>query len=215
MNIGVLGTGVVGNTIGAKLVDLGHSVMIGARSAVNDKAANFVKHAGTRASHGTFAEAASYGEIIFNCTKGDVTVDILNMAGPENLSGKILIDVTNPLDFTKGFPPNLFVSNTDSLGEMIQRNFPDVYVVKALNTMNCMLMVNPSSIKGEHAAFICGNDAGAKGRVEDILRNWFGWKEVYDLGDITNARGTEMVLPLWIRLYGKFQNANFNFHIAK
>ncbi len=215
MNIGVLGTGVVGNTIGAKLVDLGHHVMMGSRSAMNDKAADFVKHAGSRASHGTFAEAAAFGEIIFNCTKGDAVIEMLHMAGPENLKGKILIDIANPLDFSKGFPPTLSISNSDSLGESIQRNFPEVHVVKTLNTMNCMLMVNPSNIKGDHAVFMCGNDAGSKGKVEEILRKWFGWNEVIDLGDITNSRGTEMMLPLWIRLYGKFQHANFNFHIAK
>lgn len=215
MNIGILGTGVVGNTIGAKLVDLGHHIMMGSRTAMNQKAVEFVKHTGSRASHGTFAEAASFGEILFNCTKGDAVIDMLNMAGAENLKGKILIDISNPLDFSKGFPPILTICNVDSMGETIQRKFPDVYVVKALNTMNCMIMVNPSIVKGDHAAFICGNDAGAKGKVEEILRDWFGWREIYDLGDITNARGTEMLLPLWVRLYGKIQHANFNFHISK
>lgn len=214
MNIGVLGTGIVGVTIGSKLIDLGHHVMMGSRSAMNDKAADFVKNAGSRASHGTFAEAAAFGEVIFNCTKGDAVIEILNMAGAENMNGKTLIDVSNPLDFSKGFPPVLTVSNTDSLGEMIQRNFPEVHVVKALNTMNCMLMVNPSQLKGEHAVFLCGNNTVAKKQVTDILKNWFGWKEIIDLGDISNSRGTEMLLPLWVRLYGKYQHANFNFHLV-
>jgi len=214
MNICVLGTGVVGNTIGAKLVDLGHSVMMGSRTSNNEKATNFARNAGSRASHGTFAEAAAFGEIIFNCTKGDVTIDVLKSAGAENLRGKILLDLTNPLDFSKGFPPVLSICNDDSLGELIQRTFPDVYVVKTLNTMNCMLMVNPGSIRDKHAVFVCGNDSGSKGKVADLLRHWFGWREIIDLGDITCARGTEMVLPLWIRLYGKIQHPNFNFHVV-
>ncbi len=214
MNIGVLGTGIVGTTIGSKLIDLGHHVMMGSRSAMNDKAAHFVKNAGSRASHGTFAESAAFGEILFNCTKGDAVIEILNMAGAENMTGKILIDISNPLDFSKGFPPVLTVSNTDSLGEMIQRNFPEVRVVKALNTMNCMLMINPSHLKGDHAVFICGNEPSAKKQVTEILRDWFGWKEIIDLGDISNSRGTEMLLPLWVRLYGKYQHANFNFHVV-
>jgi len=214
MDICILGTGVVGNTIGTKLIDLGHHVMMGSRSSTNEKAANFVQTNGSRASHGTFAEAAAFGEIIFNCTKGDATFEVLNSIGTEHMNGKILIDLSNPLDFSKGFPPILSVSNTDSLGEQIQKAYPGVHVVKALNTMNCMLMVNPSAIKGDHAAFICGNDSGSKGKVTDILKKWFGWREVYDLGDISNSRGTEMLLPLWIRLYGKIQHANFNFHIA-
>jgi 8-hydroxy-5-deazaflavin:NADPH oxidoreductase len=214
MNIGVLGTGVVGNTIGTKLIDLGHFVMMGSRSAMNEKAAAFVQHAGSRASHGTFAEAAAFGEVLFNCAKGDAAIDMLKMAGEENMKGKILVDISNPLDFSKGFPPTLTICNNDSLGELIQRTFPSVHVVKALNTMNCMIMINPAAIKSDHAVFMCGNNEQAKLKVEEILTKWFGWREVIDLGDITNSRGTEMVLPLWIRLYGKFQHSNFNFHIA-
>jgi len=214
MNIGVLGTGVVGNTIGSKLIDLGHQVMLGSRSSNNDKGAEFVARNGHRAFHGDFAETARFGEILFNCTKGDAALDVLNMAGAENLGKKILIDVSNALDFTNGFPPTLIICNTDSIGETIQRNFPDVKVVKALNTMNCMLMVNPSMLKEDHAVFVCGNDPEAKEQVENILRSWFGWKEIIDLGDIANSRGTEMMLPIWVRLYGKFKHANFNFHLA-
>jgi 8-hydroxy-5-deazaflavin:NADPH oxidoreductase len=215
MNIGILGTGVVGNTVGARLIDLGHSVMMGSRSAMNEKAAEFVQRCGSRAAHGTFAEASDFGEIIFNCTKGEASPEVIRLAGAENLHNKILIDVSNPLDFSNGFPPSLSVCNTDSLGETLQRALPDTYVVKTLNTMNCMLMVNPAMLKGDHAVFVCGNDEGAKGKVTEILKTWFGWREIIDLGDITNSRGTEMMLPIWIRLYGKFQHANFNFHITK
>src|SRR5688572_9010346 len=133
MDICILGTGVVGNTFGTKLIDLGHHVMMGSRSSTNQKAADFVRNNGSRASHGTFSEAAEFGEIIFNCTKGDATFEVLNSIGTEHMNGKILIDLSNPLDFSKGFPPILSVSNTDSLGEQIQKAYPDVYVVKALN----------------------------------------------------------------------------------
>jgi predicted dinucleotide-binding enzyme len=139
----------------------------------------------------------------------------LKQAGMQNLKGKILVDIANSLDFSKGMPPSLAVCNTDSLGEQIQRTFPDVKVVKTLNTVNCNLMVNPSLVKGDHDLFICGNDAQAKAKVVDILKNSFGWKSVIDLGDITSARATEMLLPIWVRLMGLYQSPNFNFKIVK
>jgi predicted dinucleotide-binding enzyme len=209
MRIGILGTGVVGQAIGSKLIQLGHQVKMGSRTADNEKATQWVKANGVRASQGTFADAAAFGEILFNCTAGMASLDALRMAGPANLKDKILIDIANPLDFSKGMPPTLAICNTDSLGEQIQRAFPDVKVVKTLNTMNCNIMVNPSLVPGEHDVFICGNDAEAKRIVTQILKEWFGWKSVIDLGDITNARGTEMLLPIWIRLWGVFGHANF------
>jgi predicted dinucleotide-binding enzyme len=205
----------VGQIIGSKLIQLGHEVKMGSRTADNEKAAQWVKANGVRASQGTFADAAAFGEILFNCTAGMASLDALRMAGPANLKDKILIDIANPLDFSKGMPPTLAICNTDSLGEQIQRAFPDVKVVKTLNTMNCNIMVNPSLVPGEHDVFICGNDAEAKTIATQILKDWFGWKSVIDLGDITNARGTEMLLPIWIRLWGVFGHANFNFKIAK
>jgi len=215
MRIGILGTGMVGQAIGSKLIQLGHEVKMGSRTADNEKATQWAKANGVRASQGTFADAAAFGEILFNCTAGMASLDALRMAGPANLKDKILIDIANPLDFSKGMPPTLAICNTDSLGEQIQRAFPDVKVVKTLNTMNCNIMVNPSLVPGEHDVFICGNDAEAKTIATQILKDWFGWKSVIDLGDITNARGTEMLLPIWIRLWGVFGHANFNFKIAK
>jgi len=222
MKIGILGTGVVGSTIGTRLVELGHEVMMGSRTYNNEKAVTWISQAGKNrkgtdgaASQGTFADAARHGEFVINCTKGEKSVEVIRMAGEENLSGKILIDLANPLDFSKGFPPTLTICNTDSLGEQIQKAVPSVKVVKALNTMTCSVMVNPASVPGVHTVFMCGNDQEAKDKVEEILRAWFGWQQVIDLGDITNARGTEMMLPIWVRLYAKFQTANFNFHIAK
>jgi len=215
MKIGILGSGMVGNTIGTKLVSLGHDVKMGSRTADNAKGAEWVKANGSKASKGTFADAAAFGEILFNCTHGMASLEALKQAGPNHLKGKVLVDIANALDFSKGMPPTLAVCNTDSLGEQIQRAFPDVKVVKALNTVNCSLMVNPSLIKGEHDLFICGNDAQAKAKVVEILKNWFGWKSVIDLGDITSARATEMILPIWVRLMGLYQSPNFNFKIVR
>lgn len=215
MKIGILGTGIVGNTIGTKLVQLGHDVMMGSRSKTNEKAGAWVKASGPKASQGTFADAAKFGEILFNCTNGMASLEVLKLAGAENTKGKILIDISNPLDFSKGMPPTLSVSNTDSLGEQIQRAFPEAKVVKSLNTMNCKIMVNPSLVPGDHDVFVSGNDKVAKAKVTEILKTWFGWRSVVDLGDITTARGVEQLLPLWLRLLGVFGTANFNVKIVK
>jgi predicted dinucleotide-binding enzyme len=215
MKIGILGTGMVGKSIGTKLVQLGHIVKMGSRNADNAKGAEWVKASGPSASQGTFADAAAFGEILFNCTSGMASLEALKLAGESNMNGKVLIDVSNPLDFSKGMPPSLTVCNTDSLGEQIQRAFPQVKVVKTLNTVSCNLMVNPALVPGSHDLFVSGNDAAAKARVTEILKEWFGWKTVIDLGDITTARGAEMILPLWVRLMGAFQSPNFNFKIVR
>jgi predicted dinucleotide-binding enzyme len=188
---------------------------MGSRSADNEKAAEWVRKNGKAASHGTFADAAAFGEILFNCTSGRASLDALKMAGANNLKGKVLIDIANPLDFSKGMPPTLWVCNTDSLGEQIQHAFPEVKVVKTLNTMNCQVMVNPSLVPGDHDVFVSGNDAGAKATVTRVLKDGFGWKSVIDLGDITTARGVEMLLPIWITLRGQLQTGTFNFKIAR
>ncbi|HTA18281.1 MAG TPA: NAD(P)-binding domain-containing protein [Polyangia bacterium] len=215
MKIAIFGTGMVGSTIGTKLVSLGHEVKMGSRTAGNAKATAWVEANGKTASQGTFADAAAFGEIAFNCTAGVASVAAIEAAGPKNLAGKILVDVSNPLDFSKGMPPTLSVCNGDSTAEQLQRACPDAKVVKALNTMNCTLMVDPSLIKGEHDVFLSGNDAAAKGRVTEILKGWFGWKNVVDLGDLTAARGQEMFVILWVRVYGALQSPNFNIHIAR
>lgn len=215
MKIGIFGTGMVGVTIASKLVRLGHEVKMGSRTSQNEKAMAWVKGAGGQASQGTFAETAGFGELLFNCTHGAASLEALKAAGASNLKGKILIDLANPLDFSQGMPPSLTVCNTDSLGEQIQRAFPEVRVVKTLNTVNCNLMVNAAMLPGEHDLFICGNDPSAKATVKTYLTQWFGWSSILDLGDITNARATEMLLPIWIRLFGFFQSPNFNFKIVK
>ena len=215
MKISVLGTGMVGQSIASKLVALGHDVMMGSRSRDNDKGQAWVESTKARASLGTFADSAAFGELVFNCTQGGATLAALEAAGKQNLSGKVLVDIANPLDFSKGMPPTLSVFNDDSLGEQVQRAYPETKVVKALNTINCEVMVDPARIPGDHDVFVSGNDADAKKQVQQILTEWFGWKRVIDLGDITTARGTESYLPLWLRLWGALGTPDFNVHIVK
>lgn len=224
MRIGILGSGMAGQTIGAKLAERGEDVVLGTRSP-NDLGAKrgmgaplseWLSRVGARGRLGTFAEAAEHGEIVINVTSGDGSLAALQMAGASALDGKILIDVANPLDFSKGMPPTLSVCNTDSLGEQIQRAFPGAKVVKTLNTMTALVMVNPAQVAGgEHDVFVSGNDAEAKARVSDLLKHWFGWRSVIDLGDISTARGTEMLLPIWLRLWGALGTPMFNFKIAR
>jgi len=215
MKLAVFGTGMVGQAIGTKLVALGHEVKMGSRTRDNEKAVAWAKAAGDKASTGTYADAATFGEIVWNCTAGGGSLAALEQAGAKNLDGKILIDIANPLDFSKGMPPSLLFCNTDSLGERIQKAYPGVKVVKALNTVAAPIMVDPGQLPGEHVSFISGNDAGAKSRVTEILRGWLGWKSVVDLGDITTARGTEGYLLLWIRMWGALGTAMFNVSVVK
>lgn len=215
MKIAILGTGEVGRTIASKLVELGHEVCLGSRTADHEGATKWASEAGDRATHGTFADAARSAELVFNCTKGEHSLAVLEAAGKDALKGKVLVDVSNPLDFSKGFPPSLSVCNTDSLAEQIQAAHPEAKVVKALNTMWNGLMVNPRLIEESHHTFVSGNDADAKAAVRALLES-FGWRaeEILDLGDVTTARGTEMYLPLWVRIYGATQNGAFNIRIA-
>lgn len=227
MKIGVFGTGIVGQTISGKLAELGHDVMIGTRdpkatlARTEKDALGFPPFRDWHASHanvklGTFAAVAAHGELFFNVLSGQGAVDGLRAAGEDALAGKVLVDVTNPLDFSKGFPPSLFVSNTDSLGEQIQRALPKTRVVKTLNTVNAFIMVDPRSLAGgEHTMFVAGNDESAKATVTGLLREGFGWKDVIDVGDITAARATEGFLPLWTRLYGVLGSAQFSIRVVR
>ena len=214
MKIGVFGTGMVGNAIATKLVQVGHDVRMGSRAAGNEKAAAWVKSAGARASEGSFADAAAFGELLFNCTSGGASLAALQAAGAANLKGKVLVDVSNPLAHTaEGM--TLSVCNTDSLAEQLQRAFPDLKVVKALNTLTAPLMVNPSLLPGEHDIFISGNDDGAKARVGQFLKESFGWKNVVDLGDLSAARGQEMYVIFWVRMFGALKSPMFNIHVVR
>lgn len=213
MKIGVLGTGTVGSTIAGGLAAHGHDVKVGARDP--GKARKWAESAGKGASAGTLTEAAGFGEVVFNCTLGEATLDALRAAGKENLRGKVLVDVANPLDFSKGMPPTLFTGAAgDSLGERVQREIPETSVVKALNMVNASVMTDPARVGGESDLFICGNDEAAKRRVTTLLEE-FGWKSVIDLGDITGARGMEAYLLLWLRLWGVLKTPEFNIRVVR
>ncbi len=214
MNVGVLGSGMVGKTLVEKLAALGHEVLIGTRDP--GKLRDWLSTVPGQARAGSFAEAAAHGEVLFNATNGNGALAALALAGEANLNGKLLVDISNPLDFSHGMPPTLFVSNADSLGEQIQRAYPKVKVVKSLNTVTASLMVNPGQLAaGDHTIFVSGNDAAAKAQTVHLLTTWFGWRHVIDLGDITTARGTEMYLALWVRLRGAQGTGLFNVKVVK
>jgi hypothetical protein len=226
MKIGVFGTGTVGRTLASRLAELGNEVMIGTRDPGKTQAKTAPDAYGNppfsawlagnpRVKLGTFAEAAAHGELLVNATQGSASLEALEKAGEARLSGKVLVDISNPLDFSKGMPPTLFVKDSDSLAEQIQRAFPKVKVVKTLNTLNALLMVNPGQLAGgDHSVFLSGNDAQAKKTVNELLRS-FGWKDIIDLGDISTARGPEMLLAAWLRLYGALATPIFNFKVVR
>lgn len=216
MRIAVLGTGMVGQALAGKLAELGHEVMMGSRAAGNEKAVTWVRSAGGNAREGSFADAAGFGEILINATSGEASLDALQAAGSENLQGKVLIDVSNPIAADSGFPPTLSIVNDDSLGERIQAAFPAARVVKTLNTMSADVMVNPGLVPGDHAVFLSGDDAEAKEQVRELLGS-FGWADgrVFDLGDISTARGTEMYLAFWIRMMISLGSPHFNIEIRR
>ncbi|MGW6704117.1 NADPH-dependent F420 reductase [Streptomyces sp. NPDC054956] len=217
MRYAVLGTGIVGRTVAAKLLSLDHEVVIGTRDP--EATLTRTEYAEWQGAHpaaglAAFADAARGGETLINATGGRVSVAALTEADAAHLEGKVLIDVANPLDFSHGFPPGLDPVDDDSLGELIQRTFPGLRVVKTLNTMNCQVMVDPARVPGDHTVFLSGEDAEAKKAVRELLYS-FGWREhaVIDLGGIETARGTEMLLPIWLRLMGALGHTDFNFHI--
>jgi 8-hydroxy-5-deazaflavin:NADPH oxidoreductase len=214
MKIGILGTGVVGGRIGDRLIELGYEVMMGSRTAGNESAGGWAKKGGAKATHGTFEDAAKFGEMIFLCTRGDADLEVIKLAKPQNFKGKVVVDISNPLDFSKGMPPSLFISNTNSLGEEVQKAIPGARVVKTLNLVSNEVMVNPAKFVKEATMFLCGNDDNAKDEVRKILVQ-FGWTDIMDLGDITGARGTEMLLPVWLRIWGTLQDGNFAFKIVR
>lgn len=225
MNIAVLGTGMVGRAIAGRLDDLGHTVVVGTRDPRVTLARTAPDGMGNppysswqaerpRVDLATFEDAASRADLVVNASSGGATLDVLGLAGADNLAGKVLVDIANPLDFSAGFPPHLFVKDTDSLGEQVQRAFPDAKVVKTLNTMNASLMVDPQALGASSSVFVSGDDAEAKTTVTALLQS-FGHDDVIDLGGIETARGTEMMLPMWLRLMGSLGTAAFNFKIVR
>jgi 8-hydroxy-5-deazaflavin:NADPH oxidoreductase len=226
MKIAVLGTGPVGQAVAGKLSELGHEVIVGTRDpqatlarAEPDSFGNppfrVWRKAHPAVGFAGLAEAAAEADLVVNATNGVGSIAALEAAGEDNLAGKVLVDIANPLDFSRGMPPSLSVSNTDSLGEQIQRRFPRTRVVKALNTMNAYLMVDPRQLAGgAHSTFVSGDDPGAKKTVTELLAS-FGHTDVIDLGDISTARGTEMYMPLWVRLWGGLDTPMFNIKIVR
>jgi predicted dinucleotide-binding enzyme len=213
MNIGILGSGITAQTIGSKLVQQGHEVMLGSREEAKPSSVIWARDAGQHALYGTFRNAAEFGEVIFNCTLGMASLDALQMAGADHLKGKILIDTANPIDRSTGVW-KLTVANTDSLGEQIQRAFPETRVVKTLNTLNANVMADPAKLLEGTDIFISGNDLDAKATVIRYLREWFGWRHVIDLGDITTARGVEMYVLLWHYLRNTVPSQRFNIKVV-
>lgn len=224
MKIGVLGTGMVGRAHAAKLTEKGHDVLIGTNDVKKTMSETKPDNMGnppyavwqkdhSKVKLATFSDTAKHGEVVINALNGQASLKVLNSIKNE-LKNKILIDISNPLDFSKGMPPSLFISNTDSLGEQIQKALPDTKVVKSLNTVNAYLQVDPMLLaNGEHHIFISGNDPEAKKQAAQYIKDWYGWKNILDLGDITTSRGPEMYLPLWLRMWSALQNPMFNIHI--
>jgi hypothetical protein len=220
MNIGVLGTGSVGETIASALISKGHSVMMGSRSSTGEKAAKWVKGHKKGASQGSFNEAAAFGEIVFICLNGEFAISAIRTIDDGMVDRKIVVDVTNPLDFSSGMPPTILegLGNSNSLGEEIQKELPHAFVVKALNTVNYKLMVDARKVnKGDHHLFLCGNDLQAKNQLKHFLVDQFHWKpdHLIDLGDITKSRAIEAILPFWVTVWQALGTPLFNFKIVQ
>lgn len=226
MKIAVLGTGPAGRTVAAGLARLGHEVVIGTRdphSTLERREPDargvpaFATWQGGHRAIGlaTYAAAAGPAGMIINLTNGHSSVEALTAAGAQSLAGKVLVDIANPLDASQGFPPSLDPVNTDSLGEQIQRAFPEARVVKTLNTLPAHLMVDPGRVGGgDHSVFVSGNDAGAKAEVASLLGS-LGHRDIIDLGDISTARGPEMMMAVWLRLWAALGTADFHFKIVR
>ena len=220
MKVGVLGTGVVGESIASALVAAENYVMMGSRTANNDKSKTWSKKAGRYASTGTFTDAAIFGDIIFVCLSGEYALDVVKHLSDEITRNKIIVDVTNPLDFTKGMPTRILenLGNSTSLGEEIQKRLSHAYVVKALNTVNYKLMVDARLVNnGDHHLFVCGNNVDAKNKVMHLLVDNFHWKSdrVIDLGGIEMSRCVEAIVPFWVAVYQKLGTPLFNFKIVQ
>jgi predicted dinucleotide-binding enzyme len=226
MKVGILGTGTVGRTLAEAFAAKGHDVTIGTRDVealmtrTEPDQSRTPPFSAWHAEHedvavGTHADAGAFGELLVNSTAGTGSVEALRAAGAKDLDGRIVIDTSNALDFSTGFPPSLLVGNTDSLAETIQREFPRIRVVKAWNTMTAALMTNPGMLAGgDHTIPICGNDDEAKKEVTSLLES-FGWRDVLDLGDLTGARAMEGYMPFWLCAYTAVQTPIFNTKVVR
>jgi predicted dinucleotide-binding enzyme len=226
MKIGIIGSGVVAQTLGAKLIELGHDVVLGTRDPAKlDEKKNMavtlrewlakVNKANKQGRVATFQEAAAHGDLLFNATHGQASVEALKLAAANKVGTKVLIDTSNELDFSKGMPPGALASQSNCLGERIQAAFPNLKVVKSLNTIGAPVMVAPQALAGgEHTVFVSGNDAPAKAAAAELLKS-FGWRDVLDLGDISSARGPEMYMAMWLRLWGATGTGMLNVKVVR
>ncbi|HVY41077.1 MAG TPA: NAD(P)-binding domain-containing protein [Polyangia bacterium] len=223
MKIGIIGSGVVGQTLGTKWLQLGHEVAIGTRdpAKIDDKKMMATSLREWRAQTGErgkivgFQEAAAFGEVLVNATGGTVSIEALRAAGADKVGGKVLLDIANELDHSRGMPPRSLASDERCLAEKIQAAFPNLKVVKTMNTIGAHVMVNPKGVAGgDHTVFVSGNDAGAKAQVAELLKA-MGWTDVLDLGDISSARGPEMYMSLWLRLWGATRTGNINIKVQR
>ena len=225
MDVAVLGTGMVGQALAGRLAALGHTVTVGTRDPQATLARTDPDGMGDpafatwHADHpdvglAGFAEAAAGVDLLVLAGNGAAAADMLAAAGADDLAGTVVLDISNPLDFSAGFPPSLFVKDTDSLAEQLQRAFPAARVVKSLNTLNASLMVDPASLGQSSTVFVSGDDAEAKALVTSVLES-FGHDDVIDLGALETARGTEMLLPLWLRIMGALGTPHFNLKVVR
>ena len=216
MKYAVLGTVMVGHTLATKLSALGHDVRMGARTSDNEKATAWAKATGPQTGHGTFNDVATWADRVIFAVNGVNIVEVADAVTDTAVAGKTVVDVTNPLDMSNGMPPTLVpeLSNTTSAGEALQARLPSAKVVKALNTMNHQIMVDPARVGGEHDVFLSGDHEDAKADVVAMLAE-FGWSDPVDLGPLSAARGTEGMMPFWLRMWGVVGNADFNYRIVR
>lgn len=223
MKIGIIGSGVVAQTLGTKWIGLGHDVAIGTRdpNKIDDKKMmagslrDWRAQTENRGKVVTFQEAAAFGDLLVNATGGTVSIEALKQAGADKVGGKVLIDIANELDASRGMPPHALATDDRCLAEKIQATFPNLKVVKTLNTISAIVMVNPKGLAGgDHTVFLSGNDAGAKSQVADLLRG-LGWSDILDLGDVSSARGPEMYMAFWLRLWGATRTPNVNIKVQR
>jgi 8-hydroxy-5-deazaflavin:NADPH oxidoreductase len=220
MKIGILGSGDVGRKLGDGLIEIGHEVKIGTRDPNKEQIVQWLRNhcngEKQKASVGSFAEAASFGDMVIIAALWDGAINAIKMAdsATKNFAGKIVIDVTNPLDFSKGMPPKLAVGHTDSAGETVQRLLPDAKVIKTFNIVGNPHMVHPDFPCGPPTMFICGNDEEAKKTIMDSILTPFGW-ETIDIGGIEGARLLEPLAMLWIIYYIRTNNGNHAFKLLR
>ncbi len=213
MRIAVIGTGVFGRTLAQALHEAGHDVAVGTRDPAETSQRE--EWAGVDVPLQQLALVAGDAELVVNATNGNASLAALGEVGSDHLAGKVLLDVSNPLDFSQGFPPTLSVKDTDSLAEQIQRAFPDARVVKALNTLNVSVAVEPGLVgNGDTTVFAASDDPEARQVVVGLLRE-LGWVDIIEFDGLSNARGLEMWLPLWVRLMGPLGTAEFNLKIVR